>query len=95
MTCEHTHGFVVADGRCGGCGTVVAASGPFDADHPTGVRFLAPPFATDADARCRAGGDHLPDSANGVCVACSTQLVAFSEPDIPDDPGLRWFETPY
>jgi hypothetical protein len=92
MTCEHTHGLVLADGRCGGCGAVLTASGPLDVDQGDGLRFLAPPFASDADARCRAGGVHQPDTATGVCTCCSTRLDAFTD---TDNAGLRWFETTY
>ena len=92
MTCEHAHGFVLADGRCGGCGTVLAASGPLDVGQSDRLRFLAPPFASDADALCRAGGDHEPDTAAGVCTCCSTRLGAFTDTETT---GLRWFETTY
>jgi len=92
VTCEHAHGFVLADGRCGGCGAVLTASGPLDVDQSDGLPFLAPPFASDVDARCRAGRDHQPDTATGVCVACTTRLAAFNDTETT---GLRWFEAAY
>jgi hypothetical protein len=92
VTCEHAHAFVLVDGRCGGCGSVLTASGRFDVAQGEGLRFLAPPFGSDADARCRTGGDHQPDAATGVCACCSTRLDAFTDPETTD---LRWFETTY
>lgn len=92
MTCEHAHGLVLADGRCSACGSVLTASGRLDIAHGDRLRFLAPPFASPADAVCRAGGDHQPDTATGVCTCCSTRLDGFTD---TDSAGLRWFETTY